>query len=346
MILSFRHEITHKTKYSIIRFYAIEHPVFYNEDLDMNIEEGLDFILDHFEEPRFPRTISTKATGNKQVMVYSRDETLDYFRKASLEDCRISAFSKHEVDQVIPNLIFIDLDRVDALDETLFIFGRDLRAKPLVISTGNGFAMIQPIKMESWKNISQHGKDDEELAKLFLQFASRYLSNNKCDSGNHPSLRSCLVRVPASINSKNGKEVEIQTFWDGRRVDVHSLRFKEFVDELVQREERLKSKTRDFSSQEIPYIERLLQKKLTNGRKRTCNLVLLPYLLNVKKLPIHNVVLGLYNHFDGHITKQAIEDEAKRVLKKGILPYSLAKMKANDYELYDLVTKSTSMRDV
>lgn len=309
----------------------------------MNIEEGLDFILEHFEEPKFPRTISTKATGNKQVVVYSRKEVLRYFKGANYEDCRISAFSLHEIEQVIPNLIFIDLDNVDALDETLFIFGKDLRAKPLVISTGNGFAVIQPIKMESWKNVSHYGKVGEELAKLFLQFASRYLSNNKCDSGNHPSLKSCLIRVPASINSKNGKQVEIQTFWDGNRADVHSFRFKEFVDDLVKAEERLKSKARDFTSQEITYIERLLQRKLTNGRKRACYLILLPYLLNVKKLPLHNVMLGLYNYFDGYITKQVIEYEAKRVLKKGILPYSLAKMKENDSELYDLVTKSAPL---
>ena len=307
----------------------------------MNIEEGLDFILEYFEEPKFPRTVSTKATGNKQVTVYSREEALRHFKEANYEDCRISAFSRHEIDQVIPNMIFIDLDDVDALDETLFIFGRDLRAKPLVISTGNGFAVIQPIKMESWKNVIHHGKDGEELAKLFLQFASRYLSNNKCDSGNHPSLKSCLIRVPASINSKNGKQVEIQTFWDGNRADVRSLRFKEFVDDLVRAEERLKSKGRDSPPQEILYIERLLQRKLTNGRKRACDLILVPYLINVKKLPVHNVVLGLYNYFDGHISKQTIEYVAKRVLKNPkILPYGLAKMKEYDSELYDFVTKS------
>jgi hypothetical protein len=311
----------------------------------MNIEEGLDFILEHFEEPKFPRTISTKATENKQVIVYSKEEVLRYFRESNYLDCRISAFSQHEIEQVIPNMIFIDLDKIDALDETLFIFGRDLRAKPLVISTGNGFAIIQPIQMESWKDVTIHGKRGEELAKIFLRFASRYLSNNKCDSGNHPSLKSCLIRVPASINSKNGKEVEIQTFWNGRRVDVHSLRFKEFVDDLVRTEERLKSKVRDFPSQEIPYIERLLQRKLTNGRKRACNLILIPYLVNVKKLPMHNVVLGLYNYFDGYISKQTIEYGAKRVLKKGILPYSLAKMNYNDPELYELVTRSTSTEE-
>lgn len=303
----------------------------------MNIDQGLDFTLEHFNEPKFPRTISTKKTENKQVLVNSREEALQFFRDSDLLDCRISAFSKHEVDEVIPNLIFIDLDDVNALSETLFIFGRELRAKPLVISTGNGYAIIQPIQMESWKNTQRYDKNGEELAKLFLQFSARYLSNNKSDSGNHPSLKSCMIRIPASINSKNNAEVEIQTFWDGRRADVHSLRFPQFVDELMEKEAQIRHRMGEFTG-EIRYIENLLHRKIKDGRKRVCSLVILPYLINVKKLPIDLIIKGVYDYFDGHISKQSIRYEAKRVAKMGILPYGLNKMKINDRELYSIVT--------
>ena len=302
----------------------------------MNIEQGLEHLLEHFAEPIFPRTISTKSTGNKQVQVNSVAEVLEFFRDANLYDCRVSAFSKKEIDDVIPNLIFVDLDDTDALDGTLFNFGRDLRAKPLVLFTGNGFAVIQPIRMESWKDMTQYGKDGEELAKIFMQFAARFLSSNKCDSGNHPSLRSCMIRVPASINSKNNKEVEIQTFWNGDRVDAHTLKFPEFLAELVQKESKIKPKT-DYPSENIPYIEDLLKRKITDGRKRTCNLIILPYLINVKKLPVDLIIKGVYDYFDGHISKESIRYAAKRVSEKGIFPYSLAKMKENDSELYDIV---------
>lgn len=305
----------------------------------MNIQEGLDFVLDHFEEPRFPRTISTKKTQNRQILVHSKEEALQFFKESDLLDCRISGFSKHEIDETVPSLIFIDLDDTDALDETLFVFGRDLRAKPLVISTGNGYAIIQPIRMESWKNVTMYSKTGEELTKLFLQFSSRYLSNNKCDSGNHPSLRSCMIRIPASINSKNNKEVEIQTFWDGIRPNVHSLRFPEFVDELVKKETKIKSKSKGFTG-EIQYIEDLLQRKIPDGRIRVCNLIILPYLVNMKKLPIDLIIKGVYDYFDGHISKEMIRYEAKRISEKGVLPYGLAKMKENDKELYDIVTGS------
>ncbi len=298
----------------------------------MSIEQGLDFILEHFEEPKFPRTISTSATRNRQVIVNSRQEVLVHFKKAGLEDCRISAFSKNEIELVKPNLIFVDLDDVSALDGTLYQFGK-IGARPLVIATGNGFAIVQPIMMDSWKELSCRGKTGEELAKMFLQFASRYLSNNRCDSGNHPSLRSCLIRVPASINSKNKKIVDIQTFWDKNKVSVKSLPFKKYVNSQTR-----KAKASGFPSGYIPYVERLLGKKIRDCRKRACNLVLLPYLINVKKLSADDAMNRLYDYFDGHIPKPAIMYNARLVLKKGILPYGLAKMRHNDPDLYNLVT--------
>ena len=35
------------------------------------IEDGLDLILDHFEVPRWPRTIPTRASKGKQISVYN-----------------------------------------------------------------------------------------------------------------------------------------------------------------------------------------------------------------------------------------------------------------------------------
>lgn len=305
----------------------------------MNIEEGLNFILEHFEEPKFPRTISTRATKNAQVMVYSKEEALRYFRDANYEDCRISAFSLHEIDQVIPNLIFSDLDDIAALGETLYNFGK-FGAKPLVIATGNGFAIVLPIKMDSWKNVMYLGKIGEDLAKSFLLFASRYFTNNKCDSGNHPSLKSCLIRVPASINSKNSKKVEIQMFWDKKRADVGALAFKQHMVGIVRKENRWKTRAKNFTSKDTPYIEKLLKKKLSEGRKRASDLIILPYLLNIKKLNVDETIEFVYNHFEGHISRQEIRYKARRALKKGIPPYGLKNMKEQDPELYDLVTRS------
>ena len=80
----------------------------------IKIEEGLDFILSHFEEPVWPRTIFTKTLG-KQYTVYSREEAIARFKQANLLDCRINAYPDYTefkgINRQPPNFIFIDIDR-------------------------------------------------------------------------------------------------------------------------------------------------------------------------------------------------------------------------------------------
>lgn len=76
------------------------------------IEEGLDFILNHFKEPIFPRTISTKTTEGRQVVVYNKEEVLARFKAANFLDCKISAYPKYVewqgINRQAPSLIFIE----------------------------------------------------------------------------------------------------------------------------------------------------------------------------------------------------------------------------------------------
>ena len=304
----------------------------------MSVLEGLDYILSHFEEPLFPRTISTKKTKNKQVVVNSREEAIRHFGNSRFEDCRVSAFSQHEIKNKIPNLIFIDLDDKSALNGTLQFIGMKFGGIPTVLSTGNGYGIIQPIKMTSWNGVVYPDKTSEELTTLFLQYAERYFSCETHDTAHHPSLKSCLIRIPNSINSKNGNHVTVQMVWDGVRVDVHSLEFEEFVKKLSNDETLLKQKRGEFVGNTISYIEKLLTRTISEGRKRVCNLILIPYMINVKQLSINETVETIYKYFQGHINRKSIIYESNRVLKKGILPYSLSKMKVNDPQLYYLVT--------
>jgi hypothetical protein len=46
----------------------------------VRIEEGLDFIEEHFELPIYPRRIATFATGERQVQANNRDEALARFK--------------------------------------------------------------------------------------------------------------------------------------------------------------------------------------------------------------------------------------------------------------------------
>lgn len=68
---------------------AVQHsPSFYRP---VAVKEGLDFILTHFKEG-FPRTISTKTTEGRQVVVYNKDEALAMFKAANYLDCKINAY--------------------------------------------------------------------------------------------------------------------------------------------------------------------------------------------------------------------------------------------------------------
>ncbi|MBA4717756.1 MAG: DNA primase noncatalytic subunit PriX [Nitrosopumilus sp.] len=310
-----------------------------------NIEFGLDYILRHFDSS-FPRKISTMLTENKQVQVYSKGEALDYFIKSNFIDCRISAFGLTEIEHEKPNLIFVDLDDKSALNETLALFHKEIDGIPLVLNTDNGYAIIQPIQIISLSNVTLKQKRIFDVSKKFLQFAERYLSNHKCDTGNHPSLKSCMIRVPYSYNkksllqgkSKDESKVSIHSEWDGIRPNVNNLPFLRHLNKL----DRLyKKRSNNFSSKdEIVYIEKILKVKITDGKKRIFALILCPYLVNVKKLTLEESEKIILDYFENSIPRQSINYKLKEVYKKGILPYSLEKMKTNDSELYSIILDS------
>ena len=246
----------------------------------MHITDGLDFVLSHFDYPNchFPRTISTKNTGNRQVSVMSKIEALKYFEESDFIDCRISAFGLFEQDKIMPNLIFVDQDKQEYLNSVLYIFHKTIGSKPTVIDTGNGYAIIQPIKMSSCAGVTQGNKKGEELSKLFLQWAERYLTNNKCDSANHPSLKNTMIRIPGSYNSKllaKGRSLEesqvfVRYSWDGKRVAIESIRpaFIRHVNKIIKQESKLAKIDRKGNPKNYQWIDELLKCNIKDGRAR------------------------------------------------------------------------------
>ena len=111
---------------------------------------------------------------------------------------------------------------------------------PAVYRSGRGYHIIQPIYCPvNLDNVRDFAAlvDDGDVNKQFLQFAERYLSNEKSDSGDHPALKSCMLRVPGSLNSKCKEagidaEVKILQKWDGHRPD-YTLLIGSFYADLV-----------------------------------------------------------------------------------------------------------------
>ena len=190
------------------------------------ISENVDFILSHFQSPIFPRRIMTKRLGY-QKEVFSKQELLNYFKSSDYEDCRINAypsFTNYQgINRVAPSFVMIDIDLRDfdnsrdkldgLLNKILTKISSTIHGYPTVLWTGNGYHIYQPMDgfvLEEEDRFARlrepQGKD---LTSKFMQFAEEFLANKKGDPQHNPTVSSCLVRVPGTLNSKCAQEVEI-----------------------------------------------------------------------------------------------------------------------------------------
>ena len=320
----------------------------------MNIQQGLDFVLSHFEYPNhyFPRTVSTKETQNRQIEIYSKEEAIDYFFKAGFKDCRIAAFGKYEQEIIIPNIIFVDLDNREALNEVLILFHKTIGAKPTVLDTGNGCAILQPIKMKPWNDrkhsVSHKGKQPDELSKLFLQWTERYLTNYKCDLGNHPSLKNTMIRIPGSYNSKklektnyNYKEsrVIVKFGWDKNRIEIKNIipAFIRHLNKIIAEENKLAKIDRKANPKNYQWIDELMNHNLEDGRARLLFDVS-RYLINLKGYSIEEAVKKIDSWLNSRFySKSIIKFECKRALKDGKYPRRIGTIKSTDQGLYEIL---------
>jgi len=322
----------------------------------LNYQDGLNFILSHFEEPLWPRTISTKDTKNSQIKAFSKEEALDYFIKADLKDCRISAFGSYEQKHVIPNMIFVDLDNRKYLNKTIWIFHSIIDAKPTVLDTGKGYAILQPIMMNPWnkdKIVKYKGKQPEELSKLFLQWIERYLTNYKCDLGNHPSLKNTMIRIPGSYNTKlldNGKShnesrVKVVYGWDGIRAKVECVRssFIKHVNRIIKEEQKRNKTDIQANPKNFQWIEQLLEHTLEDGRQRLLFDVS-RYLINIKGCSIEESAEKIDSWLNSrYYSKLLTLGECKKALKDGKYPRRIGRIKNTDQELYEILSEEIKL---
>lgn len=272
------------------------------EDASKKVESGLEFILGHLSGPQFPRSISVPTIGGAQKEVCYKDVAMLHYQGALWEDCRIAAFYPGQTN---PSLVFVDVDAKDFCSERAFktaltkILNRirnKIGGHPTLLWSGRGFHIIQPINcpisldnMEELRNLVR----DKDVNKAFLQFAADYLSDNKKDSCNRASLKSCLLRIPHSLNSRckeEGKDPEVRILqeWDGFRPDVklllgsfYSYLVDKRIKDLEKQEKRAKFATaspQEFS-EKTQWIERLMETPIDDYRQIARDLIIIPYLV-------------------------------------------------------------------
>jgi hypothetical protein len=294
------------------------------------------------------------------------------FHAALWEDCRIAAF---RIGQTNPDLIFIDLDDKDfcspraikiALTKTLQCIKDKLGGFPTVYRSGRGYHVIQPIDCQvDLSQIADFAALTKDPNTDFIRFGESYLSNGKCDGGNNPALRSCLLRVPGSLNSKckaegiDDAEVKILQKWDGFRPDYRLL-IGSFYAYLVGELEKERSRYQDAAAAAaatknyapgvdygpIGWINKLPQTPIDDFRKRSRDLILVPYLVVRRGMTdvnqIHNIVMQWADKCGELYTLEPSRHEYEKEVKSRILdvmqtripPMRLETLKEKNPELY------------
>jgi Primase X len=298
------------------------------------VKTGSDFILSHFDEPLFPRTIMTHELG-RQVKVFDRQSTLDQFKRSNYYDCRINAYSslfqqdeslQFYIDKVGINItiIVIDLDLKDfnnskekldeRLQETLKKIKETIGGCPTVLDTGNGYHIYQPINSiilddidELKRSVTSYHK--YYLPNRFLKYAEQYFTDSKSDPQHNPTVNSCLMRIPGTMNSKCNREVSILQEWDYRRPSIEPLlsAFKKYL----SRQQGIPNQDSDFriihssnsksmlKQNRYAWIDVLLGAPLRDYRKYAVWRILAPYLIVVKQLPYGECFKIIRDWLDG-----------------------------------------------
>ena len=317
------------------------------------IKAGLGFILTHFTAFAFPRTISTRTTQGRQILVNSRAEALARFKQANYLDCRINAYSKHDIIGD-PNFVFIDIDSTNKklIDKILDARLKSINAHPTVLFTGNGYHIYQPIESICIDELSMFAKFDGETSKQFLRFAEGYLSHKKSDPNHNPSFSSCMVRIPGSINSKNHLYVQLVQPWDGNRPHIKLL-LREFYDWMLKRQKKQEDLLARYSNyscssydgpqQRRKWIEKnLLKTALNDYRKTTVNLILAPYLVNIRKLSLKQGTNVIQKWLELCKTERPLDFNPRAhtiaalttAKKSGYKPMSLSTLRLKNHALY------------
>ena len=241
-----------------------------------NISDGLNFILSHLD-PLWSKLIAVKnrwkigvASPRQAISEFYKANLQDC--RINVYPHYTDDFYKrrHKAEEavtiggngVVPSLLFIDLDKgsfanannlgLDAnflLKQALFGILDNINIKfhgnfkPTILSTGNGYHIYQPVQLSgpSWclGHIDIFRDLTRDPDREFLRWVEPYISGNQSDQAHNKtvSLLNCYLRIPGSINSKNGARVKVIQRWDGQRPYINWI-LRDFRRHLIQ--ERIK----------------------------------------------------------------------------------------------------------
>jgi hypothetical protein len=267
----------------------------------------------------FKRRIATLITDGGQFPVDSIEQIISAYDRAERKDCRLNGFAFDPENKLRqgPSLIFGDVDNHDQYElkkilkrmkEKLIV------AYPTIIDSGRGFHIIQPLDVSTfsdtlppdWFVKAQEQKWSgfaKGITDEYLRFGERFLTGKEADPCHSPSIKSCLLRPPGTVNSKNNAEVKVIQEWDGTRppaslllgdfytakLQEYNTRLDEIVKERPKRRRRLSKPFKSTGSYYDSYIIPILETPVPDFRDTIIAVVIVPYLLNIKGLPENQV---------------------------------------------------------
>ena len=226
---------------------------------------------------------------------------------------------------------------------------------PTVLWSGSGYHIYLVLDAFPLESVDLFNNDrfGNNPSQKFLRYAEAYLSNGKCDPqhNNTVSLRNCMLRIPGSINSKNGEPVKVIQEWNGNsnRLNIRCLLEGFYVHLCSQRIEELKS--RSTCRKKIPHsggcriewIEKLLHTPIFDHRKFSIWRILVPYLLNMRGLSQEQTHTIIREWLEECGRIQRLEFNPSSRIKgalnssKNFLPISINKLKVENEGLYHLL---------
>jgi hypothetical protein len=297
-------------------------------------------------------------------------------------DCRISAYPPNAyenpssiqkfvgLENVTPSniVVMIDLDRCNfttgrgfkmALTRTLNNIKEKLGTSPTILWSGRGYHIILSLNSNGviLENIKEF-EDVNNISLKFLRYTESYLSFEKSDpQHNHTvSFNNCMLRIPGSVNSKNGNTITIIQKWDSLRPEInyllagftrHIINEKYIELKKVQRRKQqplvyTDSNNNNNNSSSISWIERLLQTPLQDHRKYCIWRILVPYLLNIRKLSEQDTIDIIRDWLNRSNQIRRLDFNYNQKIKEGIegaaegyLPISWEKLKEENDRLYN-----------
>ena len=223
-----------------------------SEKMKNKVKQNIRFILSHFKEPIFPRTITSRSTtcdGTQFKVVYNEKEMFRTYEQSKFIDCRVSVYRSsyateecHEdenlnlqvADMITVNLykpIFMrESAQIKALYAILQEIKRILTGKPTILRSMGAFHIYQPIEpqpLEQIKEFIDHIIRQYPELRLMLRYPEQKFSGGIFDSSHQQDQlhNPSMLLVPGTFDSNNiekRKEEENQEIiliqkWDGYR---------------------------------------------------------------------------------------------------------------------------------